>query len=408
MEQSKSSIQQDPEPFLAAMLEISNLVGSVMLLDDILDRIVGITASLMESPICSIFLLHKGKLVLSSQTGLDPELRGKSFYAPGEGIPGWVVQHGEVQAVADLRTDRRHRSLPSRRGGECRACLCVPLRIQEEIIGVMATFRKEPYVFSPEDVLLFETVCKQVAIVIEKSRMYQEKIRAERLAAIGVSLSGLAHYIKNILFASQVGEKMVDKGMAANDLEHIREGWKALHQSNQKIRKLVENMLNYTRESKPTRHPLDLNRQIREIVDSIRGQAQDRGIEMILKLDSNVGVVYLEAESIHDALLNLLTNAIDAIPASRKGRIEVRTAKLSGQSNLRIDVIDNGVGIPEEARERIFNLLFSTKGKQGTGIGLAATKKIVEDHGGTMEWDSQVNKGTRFTIFLPAQYEPEV
>jgi signal transduction histidine kinase len=323
-------------------------------------------------------------------------------YSKGEGLPGWAAGSGEVVVVADAIEDSRHVALPSWLDRECRACLCVPLRIQEEVIGVMAVRKREVYEFSQEQVMLLETVCKQVAIVIEKARMYGEKMRAEQLAAIGLSLSGLAHYIKNILFTSQVGEYMVDKGLNEwNDLDRVREGWKTLHQANQKIRKLVENMLNYTRRTKLELKPVNFNRLVHEIVDAVRDHALQKRIDVVTDLDPGVDSMKLEPDSIHDAVLNLVTNAMDAIPDGRGGRIEIHSQRLPGQHNLRVDVVDNGNGIPEEHRDKIFNLFFSTKGKRGTGIGLAATRKVVEDHGGTIECDSTVGTGSRFTIFLP-------
>lgn len=403
MNQQKQLVMQNPERLIGALLEISNLVGSVMLLDDILDRITRICADLMEVPVCAVYLVEDGdKLVIRSSTGLEPELRGKVSYKRGEGIPGWVVEQGGVALVADAYEDARHVPLPSWMDRECRAYLCAPLRIQEELVGVMAVRKREVYEFNQEELHFLETVCKQVAIVIEKSRMYGEKIRAEQLAAIGLSLSGLAHYIKNILFTSQVGEYMVDKGLNEwNDMDRVREGWKNLHQANQQIRKLVENMLNYTRRSELELKPVNFARLVHEIAESVRDHAGQRRVDVVADVDSEIGIMKLEPDSIRDALLNLVTNAIDAIPDGRGGRVEVHARRIAGQHNMRVDVIDNGNGVPPEHRDKIFNLFFSTKGKRGTGIGLAATKKIVEDHGGTIECDSVVGQGSKFTMFLP-------
>lgn len=391
-----------PDRLISALLEISNLVGSVMLLDDILDRIVRITADLMAVPICSIYMLQPdGDLLLRSNVGLEPALRGNVRLKPGEGIAGAAVQGGVLLALSDATTDARYQPLPSTLEARCRAYLCAPLRIQEEIIGVLTARRTEIHAFSQEECKFFETVCKQIAIVIEKARMYEQKIQAERLAGVAVSLSGVAHYIKNVLFTRQLGESMVQQGLKGNgDLDRVRKGWDVLQQANQKISKLVENMLNYCRQTKPRFEPVDLNGMIRDIVASIRGRAADRaGIDT--RLDPRLGEVPLEPDSIYDVLLNLVTNALDAMPGGRRGRIVIRTERLTGQSNCRIEVIDNGAGIPEQNRDKVFNLFFSTKGHRGTGIGLAATRKVIEDHGGTIAFESTPGEGTRFTVHLP-------
>jgi len=396
---------RDPDRLIAALLEISNLVGSVMRLDDILFRIARITADLLEVPVCSIYLLQPdGKLQLRSNVGLEPELTGRVALEPGQGIAGWVAAHGEMVSIPDATQDPRNFPLPSALENQCRACLCAPLRIQEEIIGVMSARKMEPYEFTVEQKKVFETVCKQVAIVIEKARMYEEKIKAEQLAAVAVSLSGLAHYIKNVLFTSQIGEYLVDRGLNEwNDLDRVREGWKTLHQANQKIRKLVENMLNYCRQTKLELKPVVLNDMLKQIVDAVDDQAAVRRIEMRAELDPGLGTIMLEPESIYDAFLNLVTNAVDAIPEGRPGRVVIRSYRIPDQTNVVVEVCDNGTGIPPEHRDKIFNLFFSTKGKKGTGIGLAATRKIIEDHKGSVSFETKPGEGTCFRVYLPLQ-----
>ena len=293
----RRSTVRDPERLIGALLEISNLVGSVMRLDDILDRIVRITADLMDVPVCSIYLLEgNGDLVMRSNVGFEPELTGKVVIRKGDGLSGVVVRTNELLAVVDATKDPRHKSLASSSPleGSCRAFLGTPLRIQSEVIGLMVVRRTEVYEFLPEQRKLLETVCKQVAIVIEKARMYEEKIKADQLAAVAVSLSGLAHYIKNILFTSQVGEYLVDKGLNEwNDLDRVREGWKTLHQANQKIRKLVENMLNYSRKVRLEFKPVNLNKMISEIVESVQDQASLHRTELHVQLDPQLDLVML-------------------------------------------------------------------------------------------------------------------
>lgn len=393
-----------PERLLGALLDISNLVGSVMLLDDILERIVKVTAGLIEVPVCSIYLLdEKNNLVLRSSVGLESELKGRASYQKGLGIQGTVAIEGQVISLADATADRRHVPLAgSRLEADCKAILCAPLRIQEDIVGVMTARKMAVEDFNREQTMLFETVCKQVAIVIEKSRMYEEKTKAEQLAAVAVSLSGLAHYIKNILFTSQVGEYMVDKGLNEwNDLDRVREGWKQLHLANQKIRKLVENMLNYSRKTKLEPKPVNLNKLISDIVAGVHEHADNRHVDINVQLDPQLEKVVLEPESIYDALLNLVTNGIDAVPEKRAGRLSIHAYRIADQHNMCIEIADNGGGIPADIRDKIFNLFFSTKGKKGTGIGLAVTKKIVEDHGGSIDFTSVEGQGTTFRIYLP-------
>lgn len=394
------------EEILEGLLKISNYVGSVLLLDDILARLVRITSEQLNVPVCSVYLFDETgeRLLLRSNVGFEHELIGKASFQLGRGMVGWVAQTGQSVALADANGDERYEPLPSTMEMEYKAYLAAPLRIQNEVIGVMTARKQEAYPFNQGEILFFETAAKQMAIVIEKARMYHEKVQAERLAAVAVSLSGVAHYIKNVLLTMQGGEYLVEQGLLREDLTRAREGWELLKRSNMKIRSLVENILNYCRKSELNFHPVDFNNMIRDLLDHLANNAQERGVELVAELDDRLGDVWIDPESFYDVLLNLLTNALDAIPdQGRQGRISVQTRRLDNRNQVRVDVIDNGMGISEENRDKIFNLFFTTKGQKGTGIGLAATRKIIEDHGGTIELHSQVDHGTQFQIFLPIE-----
>jgi signal transduction histidine kinase len=400
---SKLSGTDQSGRLIGALLEISNLVGSVMLLEDILARIVRIAADLMDAPICSVYLLQEdGSLLVRSNVGSEEETRGHVTLGWGKGIPGWVARNGQLIALPDATLDPRYNAMLSPFELGCRAYICAPLRIQEEIIGVMTVRKREEYTFSAQECMLFETVCKQVAIVLEKSRMYSQKLKADQLAAVAVSMSGIAHYIKNVLFTSQIGERQVELGLQeGGDIRRAREGWKSLHEATGKIRKLVESMLNYCRSTQPELKPVNLNQMVDDIVRNVRDQADHRHVRIKVELDHDLDRIKLEPDSMYDALLNLVTNGIDAITEKSDGQLVIRTERLPGQSSFKIEVIDNGAGIPEDIRGKVFNLFFSTKGQKGTGIGLSATRKVIEDHGGTIKFDSTVGQGTKFTVYLP-------
>jgi len=191
------------------------------------------------------------------------------------------------------------------------------------------------------------------------------------------------------------------------DLDRVRKGWAVLQQAHLKIRKLVENMLNYCRKSSLKLYPVDLNAMIRQIAETVCGQQGPSGVELVTELDPSLTLAMLEPDSMYDALLNLVTNGIDAIPSDRRGRLVIRTERLAGQNNFKVDVSDNGAGMAVEIQDKIFNLFFSTKGEKGTGIGLAATRKTVEDHKGAIAFTSRPGEGTTFTLHLPICSSPD-
>jgi signal transduction histidine kinase len=403
-------LSADVQRMLTGILQISEMVGSVMLLEDILDRIVSITSEMMEAPVSSLYLLDETnqRLVLRSNLGFEPELRNKVGFDIDQGIVGWVARHGEMVHLDDATSDPRYRPLPSTLELGCRAYLCAPLRIQEQIVGVMTLRKREVYRFNQSEILFFVTVCKQVAIVIEKARMYEKRAEAERLAAVALSLTGVAHYIKNVLQTMKGGEYLVEQGLRNEDAAFLREGWEVLKRSNSKIRGLVENILNYVRDSKPNRRQVTLNSMVLDLLGTLARHASERNVALAPELDSNLEEMWVDPDQIYDALLNLIGNAIDAAPNDRTGKVTVRTSQLSGRHQILVEIVDNGTGIPPEIQSKIFNLFFTTKGQKGTGIGLSATKKIVEDHGGTIELESTPGQGTRFRVFLPTTPPPSV
>jgi two-component system, NtrC family, sensor kinase len=395
---------------LNGLLEISNLVGSVLELDEILDRIVRLTAGIFDSPVCSVFLFDQERenLVLRASFGLASEVVGSVKYGVGKGLIGLTVQENQMVRVADVTRDPRFTPVPCSNEERCRAFISAPLRIQEDIIGVMSARRHDVHEFLSEECTLFETICKQVAIVIEKGRMYQQKVEADRLAAISISLSEIAHYIKNLLQGMKGGIYFVDMGLKRGDLETARKGWGVLQRGNRKIAALVENMLNYSREIKLKLEKHNINSIIYDILHQIDDSAVDRGVALVPETMRDLPAIDLDYDRIFDALLNLITNAIDAIPSDRDdGLVIVRTRLSDDRRYVEVLVEDNGIGMAPEIQSKIFNLFFTTKGEQGSGIGLAVTRKIVEQLRGEILVSSTDGKGTTFTIRLPVQRPAE-
>lgn len=395
-------LQEDHQRALDALLKISYAVGSVMELPEILRRIVKETARLMEADVCSIYLLEKDsqQLRLRATHGLNPEAVDVAVIPVGRGIVGWVVEKGEVLALSDAVYDSRFEPIEGTGEEDLHAFLCVPLRIQSHLVGAMSARWLSVRDISPADVTLFETICKQITIVIEKARLYHEKVEAERLAAVAVGLSEIAHYIKNLLTSVEGGVFIVDKALKAGDLNRAQKGWELLVRNNRKIADLVANMLSYSRQEEMTMVPIDINLILHDVIESALARTDRNEIQIVESYEPNLPLVSVDAEALHDCFLNLVTNAIDAFGPGG-GVVVVGSRNLAKERKVMVEVIDTGQGIPEAIQDKVFNLFFSTKGSKGTGIGLAATKKKIEAHGGTVDFESKEGKGTTFRVMLP-------
>jgi signal transduction histidine kinase len=235
-------------------------------------------------------------------------------------------------------------------------------------------------------------------------RTQKELLQAERLAATGETVAGMAHAIKNILSGLKGGRYMVNQGFESNEMKYLKEGWEMVERNIEKISGLTKNLLTLCREREPEQQPVNPNDLIRETFGFFQSQCQQKGILLHLECDETLGLVNLDPQGIQEVLTNLTGNAVDACtlgePAIPNPEITLRSGWLP-EERIVLEVKDNGIGISEEVGQKLFNLFFSTKGSQGTGLGLLLSRKIVEENGGEIRFFSEPRKGSIFQVILP-------
>lgn len=240
----------------------------------------------------------------------------------------------------------------------------------------------------------------------EIKRLEQELIESERLAAIGQTVAGLAHCVKNILYGLKGGVYVVNTGLKNNNPEQLKTGWDMVGRNIGKISDLVMDLLNYSKEREPDYQRCFLNTIAGEVCDLMELAAQEVGVKIIRNFDQAIGEVTLDPKGIYRCVLNLVSNAIDAcrfdLDREKDCVVEVKTA-IEDKNTAVIEVSDNGCGMDEEVKDKIFTSFFSTKGGVGTGLGLLVTQKIIKEHGGTISVKSEPEKGSTFTIRLPLE-----
>ncbi len=238
----------------------------------------------------------------------------------------------------------------------------------------------------------------------EIHRLRDEREQAQRLAAIGQTVSGLAHYIKNILNGLKGGEYVINSAMKKEDLSLVGKGWRIMQKNIDQISQIVLDMLTYSKERKPEYQPVDPNELVNDVVELMKERAKASGVSLVLKLRPDMGEVFMDRTGIHRCLLNLVSNAIDACTmegiTSGEGRVTIATDE-SQEWGVRFEVKDNGTGMDEKVQKNLFEGFFSTKGNKGTGLGLAVTQKIVKEHKGELTFDSKVGEGTALFLALP-------
>jgi signal transduction histidine kinase len=243
------------------------------------------------------------------------------------------------------------------------------------------------------------------ALVYEKT---QQLLHSERLAAIGQTIATLAHAIKNIIGGLSGGLFVLEKGMELGNEEYRAQGWEMLKGNVAKIKNLSLGLLNYAKDREPDFELCDPNDSVREVFLLMLPRAEEAGVKLSMELAEDLNYTLLDPEGIHSCLLNLVTNAIDACAdfecVNRTLEVVIRSLSVNGWA-VEYQVEDNGCGLDDETRKQVFNNFFSTKGSKGTGLGLMITRKVITEHGGTIELASEKGKGSTFSIRLPKRYD---
>jgi len=242
-------------------------------------------------------------------------------------------------------------------------------------------------------------------LVEEKTRKLLE---AERLAAVGQTVAGLAHAIKNVTSGLTGGMYVLESGVELGDEVYRSQGWEMIKRNIGRIERMVLDLLSYAKERQPAYQLCDPNLPAQEVLDLMLSKARDDGIAFECDLAADLPEAWFDPEGIHRCLLNLVTNALEAcsdpnIP-KKSGEVLLRSLKPEGWA-VEYQITDNGPGMDQETQSKVFRLFFSTKGSKGTGLGLMMAKKIIDEHKGLIELFSEKGKGTKFVVRLPERGE---
>jgi two-component system NtrC family sensor kinase len=243
------------------------------------------------------------------------------------------------------------------------------------------------------------------AMTQKLSEAQRQVYQSQKLAAVGQLAAGVAHEINNPLtgvlsYSSFLLKRAADKPEFKDDLDVIV-------RETQRCRGIVKGLLDFARPSPPEKHPSDINEIVERAIRIVHAQLAAHRVEVHKRLRADLPAVNADANQIQQIIVNLLLNANDAI-GDTGGTVALTTdlrtnrdgARADG-SAIEISVSDTGCGIPEAHLERLFEPFFSTKGRKGTGLGLAVAWGIVERHNGRIEVESAVGKGTTFRVLLP-------
>lgn len=418
---------------LQIMYRTALAVSHTLDIDQLLARIMEMIFEWVDADRGCIMLkdLDTGKLVPKvrrHRRGLQTDER----ITISQTILDYVVDRNEGVLTSNARDDDRWDAAKSILRMGVREAICVPMQGRYDVVGAIyidTSITPQRIIqqgsankFTQEHLKLMIAIAHQAALAIEDTSYYKAMVQAERLAAVGQTIASLSHHIKNILQGVRGGSYLIEMGMkdhgkaiadgkidvdaAERAVGIMRKGWAIVEKNQERISTLVMDMLTFSKEREPVPKASDLNELVNDVVEMMKTRAAENEVELVWLPAPTMPTLMFDPESMHRAVLNVVTNAIDACLEREHGRVEVSTQFSSTERMARVAVVDNGSGIEAEDLDKIFAVFVSRKGGRGTGLGLPVSQKILEEHGGRIRVESKVDEGSRFTLEFPAISPP--
>ncbi|HEY3359229.1 MAG TPA: ATP-binding protein [Polyangia bacterium] len=253
----------------------------------------------------------------------------------------------------------------------------------------------------------------------EVKQLEHEKLDAERLAAVGQTVAGLAHGVKNIMTGLEGGLYLMRSGLDRGRDQRVREGFEMLSRNIARVSSFVRSLLDFSRGRAPVVRLVDPIGLAEETVALFRDAAAREGVSVRVEAGAAMAPAAFDPEGLHESLANLVTNAIDACRTSDRAERRVvlavheepdpypfRVKPPVTPTAIVFEVRDDGAGMDYEVKQKVFTNFFTTKGEGGTGLGLLLTRRIVHEHGGTITVDSEPGAGTTFRLVFPRRRLP--
>lgn len=396
---------------LTVLYEATNAISQILDVDELLDRILELVLRTTEADSGCALVLDPESDELMPKAVRSRAARGPAEFVVSRTVVDHVFRERVGLLVSDASADERFRGGESIARHQIREMICVPMTGRHSVVGVLfldthasaaqATPTGQPIKFSEDHLRLAVAIGHQAALAIEETRYYQAMLQSERLAAVGQTIAALSHHIKNIMQGVRFGSDMVRMGISGKDDELLTKGWRLVEKNQNKIDDLILDMLSYSKEREPLIEETALPAIVNEVLDVVRGRAEERDVQLIWQEPEAFPLVPCDPEGIHRALLNIIGNGIDAMLDCDERQLQIELRTNAETDCAEIAITDTGPGIPEEKLHEIFKPFVSTKGARGTGLGLPVSRKTLREHGGDVIAENLPNRGARFTLTLP-------
>jgi signal transduction histidine kinase/pSer/pThr/pTyr-binding forkhead associated (FHA) protein len=407
-----SMIMAMPDPDQAAefqlkvIYELASLIGSVTDEQQLLERVMDV--------IFEYFNADRGFILLQADENARPDptvvrqrhedqTEPKTPITVSRTIVRYVINKGVGVLSSNAMNDTRFATGDSVQNYGIRSAMCVPIKFKDELYGVIHLDSKiANYTYTEDQLTLLTAIGVQTGLALHNARLQAQRMREERLAAVGQTVASLSHSIKNILQGMRGGADLVELGMKKQSLKVVGQGWDIVARNLDRIYELAMNMLAFSKQREPELEMTNLDQFLQELIGMVQKQFDAKEVALLTDFAAQMPPVPIDTGGVHQAVLNLLNNALDAVEP-KEGVVSLRTEYDAQGQVFRISVVDNGEGMNPDVQQKLFEPFTSTKGLRGTGLGLVVTRKVVEEHGGQVAVDSELGKGSRFTLTLPVE-----
>ena len=412
-------LQQSQSPWLSRarsnlqiMYRTALAVSHTLDIDQLLGRILELIFEWVESDRGCIMLLNQETDLLEPKVHLNRTHTDDQPMNISRRILDYVMDKKEGVLSSNASQDQRWDPGGSIVQAAVREAICVPMQGRYGIVGVIYidTYTPPGQVvqqsglpkFTDEHLKLMVAIAHQAALAVEDTSYYSAMVQAERLAAIGQTIATLSHHIKNILQGIRGGSYLIEEGLKSDEPDVVRKGWGIVEKNQDKISNLVMDMLTFSKEREPDLMPANLNRITADVIELVQIRARQAGVELDFRPDERMPDLTFDPDGLHRAILNVVSNAIDACHGRPQSRIDVATDYLAKEEIAQVVVNDNGIGIAPDDLDAVFKVFESRKGGKGTGLGLSVSRKILREHGGDVHVESELQVGSRFVLQIPA------
>jgi signal transduction histidine kinase/putative methionine-R-sulfoxide reductase with GAF domain len=430
-----------------ALIGIGRDLNNAADLDTLMSDVVEQAVKILRADDCSLFLMEEDQetkatlrgpaagthLKLEASHGpLDSSIRKDDVrYRLGEGLTGWVAEHGKVIRVGDPRTDSRWKGVfLEAPAGEIAAVLAVPVQCGRGNPGVLRVVRRRkgslyflPQEFTRADEDILMTLAGQLAVAIDRTRLLERLLNAERMAAWGEMSARSAHMIGNTVFGvkghlNELAHVLEQESRGQTGADHPDAPlWRELVQLTKnvtqgiyRLEEILGEFRDFVLATQLHLTEFDINQVLRDV--SAESFPKDSNVDLVMNLTPALPAVEIDEAKLKRAFSELIENSVDFQPDGGKLIINSSLADRevlnwiggAGKKGVRIDFIDSGPGLSEQDRERVFTPFYTRKAK-GMGLGLSIVKGIVEAHGGAIrevgENHDPSNPGAHFVVVLP-------